>query len=26
LTSMGVKIDKLTTEQKNYIQGYSEGT
>jgi adenosylhomocysteinase len=26
LTSMGVKIDKLTNEQKNYIQGYSEGT
>ncbi|MGB7556916.1 MAG: adenosylhomocysteinase, partial [Nitrososphaeraceae archaeon] len=26
LASMGVKIDKLTSEQKNYIQGYSEGT
>ena len=26
LTSMGVKIDKLTNEQKNYIQGYDEGT
>ena len=26
LTSMGVKIDKLTNEQKNYILGYSEGT
>ena len=26
LISMGVKIDKLTNEQKNYIQGYNEGT
>jgi adenosylhomocysteinase len=26
LASMGVKIDKLTNEQKNYIQGYDEGT
>jgi adenosylhomocysteinase len=26
LTSMGVKIDKLTNEQKIYVQGFSEGT
>lgn len=26
LMSMGVKIDKLTNEQKLYIQGFSEGT
>jgi adenosylhomocysteinase len=26
LASMGVKIDKLTNEQKLYIQGFSEGT
>jgi adenosylhomocysteinase len=26
LTSMGVEIDKLTNEQKKYIQGYDEGT
>ena len=26
LTSMGVKIDKLTNEQKVYVQGFSEGT
>ncbi len=26
LQSMGVKIDKLTDEQYNYIHGYEEGT
>jgi adenosylhomocysteinase len=26
LTSMGLKIDKLTDEQKIYVQGFSEGT
>jgi adenosylhomocysteinase len=26
LDSMGVKIDKLTSEQQTYIQGFSEGT
>ena len=26
LTSMGLKIDKLTNEQKIYVQGFSEGT
>jgi adenosylhomocysteinase len=26
LSSMGVKIDKLTEEQYNYIHGYEEGT
>jgi len=26
LQSMGVKIDKLTEEQYNYIHGYAEGT
>jgi adenosylhomocysteinase len=26
LDSMGVKIDKLTSEQEKYIQGFSEGT
>jgi adenosylhomocysteinase len=26
LTSMGVKIDKLTNEQKIYVQGFTEGT
>ncbi|MFX1488041.1 MAG: adenosylhomocysteinase [Promethearchaeota archaeon] len=26
LQSMGVKIDKLTEEQHNYIHGYEEGT
>jgi adenosylhomocysteinase len=26
LDSMGVKIDKLTSEQETYIQGFSEGT
>lgn len=26
LDSMGIKIDKLTSEQQTYIQGFSEGT
>ena len=26
LQSMGIKIDKLTEEQYNYIHGYAEGT
>ena len=26
LESMGIKIDKLTEEQYNYIHGYEEGT
>jgi adenosylhomocysteinase len=26
LISMGIKIDKLTNDQENYIQGYNEGT
>ena len=26
LDAMGVKIDKLTEEQYNYIHGYEEGT
>ena len=26
IQSMGIKIDKLTEEQYNYIHGYEEGT
>jgi len=26
LQSMGVEIDKLTPEQKTYLEGFSEGT